>query len=201
MDKNKTISQTYEMISQWYIKNRSYDLFEKPWLDKAISRLKPNAHILDMGCGTGVPIDKYFLEQNFNVTGIDTCETFISEAKQSLCEYIQGHFFTHDMRDLNLNQKFDFIIAWNSFFHLTPNDQKHMFPIFKKHLHDGGLLMMTTGPKSGEVYSDNGGGNLYHASLDASEYQNLLKAYGFEIIDFKLMDEHCNDHTVWLARL
>ncbi len=29
-----------------------------------------------------------------------------------------------DMRSVNLNRCFDGILAWDSFFHLTPNDQR-----------------------------------------------------------------------------
>ena len=75
-----------------------------------------------------------------------------------------------------------------------------MFNIFVKHLRDDSILMFTTGPEAGEIWSDNGGENLYHASLSPDEYKQLLKEHGFELIDYKINDKDCNDHTIWLAR-
>lgn len=159
--------------------------------------LKPMSNILDIGCGMGEAIDKYFLDQNFNVTGIDGCSKFIEMASRRVP---QGKFMLSDMRELELNQKFDAIIAWNSIFHLSEDNQRQMFNVFTSHLNDGGILMFTTGSEAGEIWSDNGGENLYHASLSPDEYKQLLKKYGFESIDYKINDKDCNDHTVWLAR-
>ena len=69
-----------------------------------------------------------------------------------------------------------------------------------QHLNDGGILMFTTGSEAGEIWSDNGGENLYHASLSPDEYKQLLKEHVFELIDYKINDKDCNDHTVWFAR-
>lgn len=45
------------------------------------------------------------------------------------------------------------------------------YDIFIQHLNDGGILMFTTGSEAGEIWSDNGGENLYHASLSPDEYK------------------------------
>lgn len=194
---DKNILESYSKIAKWFNEHRSRDLFEKSWLDKAISQLSPGAKILDLGCGMGEPIAKYFIEQGFRVTGIDGCKEFIEIAKSNLPN---GVFLIGDMRKLSLDSKFDFIIAWNSFFHLGADEQRNMFSIFANHLKSKGVLMFTSGPKAGEVWSDNGGEELYHASLDPDEYKELLEKYGFELIQYKINDENCNGHTVWLAK-
>jgi hypothetical protein len=38
-----------------------------------------------------------------------------------------------DMRSLTLGWQFDGVLAWDSFFHLTHDDQRGMFPIFAAH--------------------------------------------------------------------
>lgn len=188
----------YNKISDWYDEHRSRDLFEKAWLDKAINLLANNSQILDLGCGTGAPIISYFLERNFNVTGVDSSTKLISLAKSRYCK---AEFIIADMRHLNLHRKFDMILAWNSFFHLSPDDQRAMFEIFASHLKIGGVLMFTSGPEYGEVWIDNGGEELYHASLSPDEYKALLKQYGFTLVKYKLSDPECHSTTVWLAKL
>ena len=193
----ENVCASYEKIADWFDARKDY-LYEQSWLDKFLSQLKPMSNILDIGCGMGEPIDKYFLDRSFNVTGVDGCKKFIEIASQRLP---QGNFILSDMRGLELKQKFDAIIAWNSFFHLAADDQKNMFNTFVQHLNDGGIFMLTTGSEAGEVWSDNGGENLYQASLSPDEYKQLFKEYGFELIDYKINDKDCNDHTVWLVQL
>lgn len=197
MRKSKTTLESYSKISKWYDVHRSRELFEKSWLDKAIVHLKPNATILDLGCGMGEPISKYFIDKGFDVTGIDGCDELIVMANKRLS---QDKFFVADMRELSLENKFDLIIAWNSFFHLTADEQRQMFNVFIQHINANGMLLFTSGPEEGEIWSDNGGENLYHASLAAEEYKTLLANHGFELLDYKINDKDCNDHTVWLAR-
>lgn len=193
----KSVLESYRKISTWYDENRSRDLFEKSWLDKAIAYLKPNASILDIGCGMGEPIAKYFIDKGFKLTGIDGCPEFIEMANQKLPG---GDFFLADMRTLSLNQTFDSIIAWNSFFHLSMNEQRSMFSKFSSHLRENGVFLFTSGPEAGEIWSDNGGENLYHASLSPNEYKILLKKHGFMLIEYKISDPECNGMTVWLSK-
>ena len=59
------VYKIYEKIADWYDKNRSTDLFEKVWLDKATKFLTKGSEVLDLGCGTGTPIITYFLKKAF----------------------------------------------------------------------------------------------------------------------------------------
>lgn len=192
------VYKIYDKITGWFDKHRSRELFEKPWLDKAISYLKPGAHILDLGCGMGEPIARYFIEQGFGVTGIDGSQKQIDLAKTRLSK---GRFMVADMRGLNLGEKFDLVIAWHSFFHLSQNDQRAMFKTFANHLNNDGILLFTSGPDAGEVWGENGGENLYHASLSPSEYKELLSDHGFSLLDHKIEDHTCGDATIWMAQL
>jgi cyclopropane fatty-acyl-phospholipid synthase-like methyltransferase len=110
-------------------------------------------------------------------------------------------FILADMRTINLGEKFDCIIAWHSFFHLSPEDQRKMFKIFESHLKPNGILLFTTGPDAGEVWSNNGGESLYHASLSSVEYMQFLEKFGFEVLLHKIEDPQCKCATVWLTRL
>lgn len=190
------VQQTYEKIANWMDKNKSRTLFEKPWLDKVINCLKPQAKILDLGCGTGVPIGKYFKENNFGVTGVDSSSEMLKLARK---HDPSGRFINSDMREISLNEKFDAIIAWHSFFHLSQDEQRKMFIIFARHLNDNGILIFTSGEEDGEVWGENGGQMLYHASLSQGEYKSLLKKHGFHLLEYKIMDPECGDASIWLA--
>ena len=106
-----------------------------------------------------------------------------------------------DMRTLSLARRFDGILAWDSFFHLCPDDQRRTFPIFRHHAAARAALMFTSGPAHGEAIGSYRGEPLYHASLDAAEYRTLLSANGFEVMAHMVEDPTCGHHTIWLAKL
>jgi len=82
------------------------------------------------------------------------------------------------MRTLSLGRKFNGVLAWDSFFHLCPEDQRLMFPIFRTHAAPRAALMFTSGPAYGVAMGTYRGEPLYHASLDGQEYRGLLDANG-----------------------
>ncbi len=104
-----------------------------------------------------------------------------------------------DMRELALGTRFSGVIAWDSFFHLTPHDQRAMFPLFGDHADIGTALMFTSGPGKGEAVGDLEGDPLYHASLALEEYRLLLRDNNFEVVAHVSEDPACR-RTVWLAQ-
>lgn len=201
-NKNK-VYEIYEKIAQQFDESRPRALVEKPYLDLAISHLKPGAKILDLGCGMGEPIAQYFIEQGFKLTGIDGSQNMINLAS---ARFPDNKFITCDMRGLDLGKKFDCVIAWHSFFHLPPDDQRKMFPTFAAHLNKSGILIFTSGTEERDVWSHdidktlNAGENLYHGSLSTEEYNKLLGQNGFEVITHKVEDPNCGGATVWVAK-
>jgi trans-aconitate methyltransferase len=199
MTTNKNqVYKTYDKIAQWFDEHRSRELFERAWLDKVIALLPKNAEVLDLGCGMGEPIIPYLLSKDLIITGVDGSEELLKIVRD---RFPQVELIFSDMRNLKLNRKFDLIIAWHSFFHLLQEDQRAMFNVFVDHLNLNGVLLFTSGEEAGEVWSENGGEELYHASLSIAEYKDILKEKGFTLIDHKVTDPECGEATIWLARL
>lgn len=105
------------------------------------------------------------------------------------------------MRALSLGRRFKGLLAWDSLFHLRPDDQRRMFPVFRGHAAPKHELMFTSGPAQGEAIGSYQGEPLYHASLDRAEYRDLLDANGFDVIRHAIEDPAWGYHTIWLAQL
>ncbi|TXH32627.1 MAG: class I SAM-dependent methyltransferase [Rhodospirillaceae bacterium] len=182
-------------------RERGRSLFEKSWLDRFLAGLPPGGRVLDLGCGSGEPIARYLIEHGLAVTGIDT-----SPALLDLCRtrFPRHQWLLTDMRDpadeLHGEAPFDGLVAWDSFFHLTAEDQRRMFAVFRRHAAPGAALLFTSGPAAGEAIGVFHGEALYHASLDGDDYRALLAAHGFAVIDHVVEDPDCGGHTVWLAK-
>jgi hypothetical protein len=103
------------------------------------------------------------------------------------------------LRGLALGRRFDVILAFNSFFHLAPDDQRAMFPVFARHAAPGARLLLTTGPAASEAWGRVGSSAVYHASLDPEEYRRLMDDHGFDTLWFRPEDRAFQRHSVWLA--
>jgi len=187
----------YEAHASGWDKHRTRFLREKSWLNKFIQSLKPGVSLLDAGCGGGEPISKYLIQQGYSVTGIDASPAMIEICKS---RFSDESWIVMDMRELTLDRQFDGIVAWDSFFHLKPDEQRSALQSFTEHLRPGGALLLTVGHEPGEVLGTVEGEAVYHSSLSPQEYKHILGSAGFQSIELSLKDETC-DRTVLLASL
>ena len=170
--------------------------FEAPWLDRFAEGMEGRS-VLDIGCGSGDPMARYLITGGMEVTGIDS-----SPSLTAICEdkFPAHEWITADMRVLDLGRAFDGILVWHSLIHLTPDDQRKVFPILGRHARPGTVLMFTSGHSHGESIGQWHGEPLYHGSLDPDAYRTLLVDNGFALIQMWFNDPACGHATVWLAQ-
>jgi trans-aconitate methyltransferase len=194
---SERIISLYEENAAAWDRQRGRDLFEEPWLARFADAVPHGASILDLGCGMGEPIGAYLISRGFALTGVDSSPSLIELCRR---RFPAHRWIAGDMRGLRLEQRFDGLIAWHSFFHLAPEPQRLMFPRFAAHLQPGGMLMFTSGPAAAETTGSWQGEALYEASLAPNEYRQLLAANGFTVVAHVVEDPDCGHATVWLAR-
>jgi SAM-dependent methyltransferase len=192
------IIDLYERHAAAYIADRGHEItVEGGWLARFAGLVRAGGDVLDIGCGSGEPIARHLIEHGFAITGVDASKALIARCRARFPEAI---WHVADMRALALGQTFDGLLAWDSLFHLTYDDQRRMFDVFARHAADGAILMFTSGPAHGESIGSYRGEPLYHASLAPDEYRALLAAHGFTVVAGVLDDQACGGHSVWLAR-
>ena len=172
-------------------------LREGGWLDRFLELLPPGGTVLDLGCGSGRPMARYCIEKGFPVLGVDSSPELIALCRQ---RFPDQAWEVGDMRSLDLGRRFDGILAWHSLFHLAPEDQEAMFPLFARHARPGAALMFTSGWNRGVAIGAFQGERLYHASLDPDEYHALLKANGFRSLAHRVGEQEAGAGAVWLAQ-
>ncbi len=197
MKESKDVYKIYDKIAGWFHQNRGQELMEKAYLDFVLEKIPQDGKILDLGCGTGKPILAYLLSLGRSVVAVDASREILKIAAQNFPEQA---FILQDMRNLDLPEKFDAIIAWHSFFHLPAADQQSMFPIFKQYLNPGGMLVFTSGPDEGEAWSKLNQEDVYHASLSPTDYEHLLNANEFIVLKKALEDPTVGNASVWVCQ-
>ena len=98
--------------------------------------------------------------QGFSVTGIDVSRVMIELAREN---HPDQTFEVQDICTWETDRKFDFIVAWDSIFHLPLEAQERVVGKLCNLLAGGGVLIYTFGDAIGE-HDDTWHGDRFHYS-------------------------------------
>lgn len=139
--------------------------------------LRHGASILDLGCGTGLPITKVLVDAGLDVFAIDAAPSLVAEFRNNLpqvpvaCESVlESTFF---------ERSFDAVISWGLMFLLQPDEQRTLIAKIGDVLGPGGRLLFTSEARP-VAWNDVMTG-LESRSLGAEEYRRLLAAEGIAV--------------------
>jgi len=170
----------YEVTPAAWDKARGDRLaLERGWIARFLALVPRGGHVLNLGCGSGRPSAQHLLNKGHRVTGVDGAPSLISLCRR---RFPSGQWVAANMRTLSLGRAFEGVVAWHSLFHLPPDDQRAMFPIFAAHAGLGAPLLFTSGHEHGERLGEWQGEPLYSASLAPDEYRRLLADNGYDIV-------------------
>jgi SAM-dependent methyltransferase len=162
MDPTET-GKKYDKIAQWwhdYHFDSDYGLAQ---IKRAISYCKGGGAALDVGCGSGGRIIKELISAGFNnITGIDVSERMIELAKT---KHPDVDFQVQDICNWQTDQTYDFIVAWDSIFHVPLQMQAPVVTKLCNMLNQQGILIYTFGDASGEHLSTWHNDEFYYSTI------------------------------------
>jgi len=106
-----------------------------PLYNKYLPYLKPKAHILDAGCGSGRD-SKAFLDKGFRVTAIDASTELAKTASALINQPVQVCLF----QEFESDSLFDGIWACASLLHVPGNELPSVFLNLANHLATNGVI-------------------------------------------------------------
>ena len=103
-----------------------------------------NCHILDLGCGTGLELEKYYLlNPSARVTGIDLSQGMLSALKKKFVDkditLICDSYFDVPF-DVSL---FDGVVSVESLHHFTKEEKVYLYTKLHRALKDDGYFVLT----------------------------------------------------------
>jgi cyclopropane fatty-acyl-phospholipid synthase-like methyltransferase len=141
--------------------------------------LPPRARILDLGCGNGIPVSRFLLQEGFYVVALDSSPEMITRYRATFpsvptqCERVQdAHFAAHS---------FDAVVAWGVLFHLSEADQRAVIPQVSEWLKPGGRFLFTSGDVEDSSQGEMNGVTFRYISLGVAGYRDLLQEAGMEL--------------------
>ena len=136
--------------------------------------LADGASVLDLGCGTGLPITQTLIERGFDVYGVDASPSMIAAFRARFpttpveCAAVEDSNF--------FGRTFEGVVAWGLFFLLDAEDQRRLIAKVAAVLPSGGRFLFTAPSQScswTDVMTER-----TSISLGHDEYQNALEAEG-----------------------
>jgi SAM-dependent methyltransferase len=130
------IAEHYQRHAHAFDAARRRQFVERGWLDRFLLGVPEGGQILDLGCGAGEPIARYLIDTDRQLTGVDISEHMIALART---RFARQRWIRADMRTLALDERFHGVIAWDSLFHLRPEEQAEMLAKAAAWLEPGAL--------------------------------------------------------------
>lgn len=168
------------------------------WLQELAGHLTSGARLLDLGCGAGVPADRWLTAAGFNVTGVDISPLQIDRARQ----LVPGAtFLCDDMATFDVAAgSFDAVISFYALIHVPLDDQRHLFPRIRRWLRPGGFLLAIVGHDRWTGVEDYMGTPMFWDHADTATYLEWLEGDDIHPLWHRYVAEGASGHTLVLAQ-
>ncbi|MBD0324359.1 MAG: class I SAM-dependent methyltransferase [Aldersonia sp.] len=185
----------FDLIAERYdesFTDRNAQLAAGRWL---IDHLPPNARVLDLGCGSGLPTAIQLAEAGFEVVGTDESGRMLELARHRVPS---GTFLLRDMRDLGEDLGiFDAIVSFFSLLMLPRADVVKILNAVRERLTDDGLLAISM------VYGDMDylpisflGVGTFVTAWPTDQLVQIVTDAGFEVVDTEEVDVQAEPERV-----
>ena len=185
----------YDLIADRYAADRRPGI-GVPEVTALVGLLPPGAKVLDVGCGTGVPLTQTLLQAGCDVVGVDSSPRMLERFRlncpdtPAICSPVQVCDFQ--------GRTFDAAVAWGVLFHLPHDDQDRAVARVSEVLKPGGLFLFTSGNEDGSKQGEPMHGVPFrYFSFSVEGYRDLLAQH-----ELTLCDVHSDswDNIYYLAR-
>ena len=135
MEINKTLEYYNQHAEEFVLDTAAVEFEEKQ--NMLLKYVKPGAHILDLGCGSGRD-SKAFIQKGYKVTAMDGS----SELCKIASNYIGQKVICQNFTDLHERNAFDAVWACASILHIPSVDLPNIISNIANALKIGGTFML-----------------------------------------------------------
>ena len=142
--------------------------------------LPHGATVIDLGCGSGLPITKVLVTAGLNVYAIDASPSFVRAFRNNLpevpvaCEPVEDSSF--------FGRMFDGVVAWGLIFLLPAEEQRRLIQRVAAIVAPGGRLLFRSCAGAEPLVWNDAMTGLEARSLGAAEYRRELSSVGLSVI-------------------
>jgi SAM-dependent methyltransferase len=192
----KEIGTKYDKIAQWWHHKHFDSRYGVEQIERALAFVSECGSALDIGCGAGGRLIRRLEDHGFAITGIDISAEMIELAAQN---HPGAFFYVHDICTWETGIKYDFIVAWDSIFHLPLKMHRPVIAKIAYWLEEKGVLIYTFGNATGEHTDTWHDDQFYYSSIGINGNLTALIENGLTIMHVEL-DQYPEKHVCVIAQ-
>lgn len=201
-DPKDVVRRGYDAVSERYDKEYGGETKYSAWLVELAERVPAGGAVLDLGCGSGLPVARDLTAAGCHVTGVDISEVQIRRARELVpaAEFLRADISAVDF----VAESFDAVVSFFALIHLPIDDQLPLLRRIAGWLRPGGLFVATTGYGAWTGYEENwldGGAPMWWSHAGVATYRSWIGQAGLLIEREEFVPEGDGGHALfWTSR-
>lgn len=190
--------KNYDHIAAWWLDQMKDSRYGLDALERAIRFVDRCGSALDVGCGCEGRFLRTLQGRGFTCTGVDISETMIALARPRIAGV---RFFVADICEWKLPERFDFIAAWDSLFHLPADAHLPVLTKLCDGLHPGGVMLFSGGGmvEDREVSGEMNGYRFEYSTPGVDGFTDCLRRCGCSLKHLEY-DQVPQNHVYLIAQ-
>ncbi|MFI5713070.1 class I SAM-dependent DNA methyltransferase [Kribbella sp. NPDC051620] len=196
------VRRGYDALSARY--DEAFDAETKygPWLEELLGRLDGPGRVLDLGCGSGVPVALTLADAGHQVVGVDISEVQVERARERVPA---ATFLRADATQLEFPAAgFDAVVSFYALIHIPLDEQRELLRRIGEWVRPGGLFAATVGAGAWTGSEENWLGGevpMWWSHADVGTTRGWIEEAGFVVDREEFVPEGAVGHALlWAVR-
>lgn len=200
-DPKDLVRRGYNALSGRYDEAYDSDSKYRAWVERLKARLEDGSRVLDLGCGSGVPVVRDLTEAGHRVTGVDISEMQIRRARQLVpgADFIRADATAVDFPA----GSFDAVVSLYALIHIPLEEQRSLLGKVASWLRPGGWFLCSTGQHTWTGTDEDWLGSgvaMWWSHADADTNRLWITASGLAVEREEFVPEGDSGHVLFWAR-
>ncbi|MCX5414063.1 bifunctional 2-polyprenyl-6-hydroxyphenol methylase/3-demethylubiquinol 3-O-methyltransferase UbiG [Streptomyces sp. NBC_00059] len=200
-DPKDLVRRGYDALSLRYDEAYDSDTKYDHWVSDLNGRLAAGSRVLDLGCGSGVPVARDLARAGHRVTGVDISETQIDRARTLVP---QADFIRADATSVTFPVgTFDAVVSLYALIHIPLEEQPPLLKKIASWLRPGGWFLCSTGQHAWTGTDENwlgSGVTMWWSHADTDTNRAWIAHAGLTVEQEELVPEDTSAHALFWAR-
>jgi SAM-dependent methyltransferase len=200
-DPREIVRRGYDAVSVRYDEEYGGETKYRAWLGELREQIPPGGAVLDLGCGSGLPVAQDLTAAGYRVTGVDISDVQIDRARELVPS---AQFIRADITAIKFEPaSFDAVVSFFALIHVPVNDQPLLLRRVGRWLRPGGLFVATTGYGAWTGTEENWLGGrvpMWWSHADVDTYRSWISEAGLAVDREEFVPEDDGGHALFWAR-
>lgn len=200
-DPKDVVRRGYDALSVRYDEAFDSDVKYGSWIESLNARLDDDSRVLDLGCGSGVPVVRDLVEMGHRVTGVDISDMQIRRAQERVP---QAEFIRADATSVEFPvESFDAVVSLYALIHIPLEEQPALLRKIASWLRPGGWFLCSTGQNEWTGTDEDWLGSgvaMWWSHADADTNRGWITGSGLVVEQEEFVPEGDSGHVLFWAR-